>query len=241
MFLIFKAPCCEKFYVCRLCHDDLENHELDRFKVAEVQCAKCKTVQQVQRSCESCATVFGDYYCSICHLYDIDKKQYHCSACGICRIGPKEMFFHCSKCNFCLAIHLRGNHKCVENVSRQNCPVCLEDIHTSRIEAQVLPCGHLLHNTCRQLLFNKGAYRCPLCMQSAVDMTKYWEELDAEIAETPMPTEYHGMTVRVLCNDCHHHSIAPFHVLGMKCIDCGSYNTAQDGGLVAPQQQEQQQ
>lgn len=35
--------------------------------------------------------------------------------------------------------------QCVENVSRQNCPVCMEDIHTSRIGAHVLPCGHLLH------------------------------------------------------------------------------------------------
>ncbi len=90
------------------------------------------------------------------------------------RIGPREKYFHCTKCNLCLATDLKDNHKvwqvfswflkvtcsfccsqwninpcllfqCVENVSRQNCPVCMEDIHTSRIGAHVLSCGHLLH------------------------------------------------------------------------------------------------
>ncbi|XP_048450212.1 RING finger and CHY zinc finger domain-containing protein 1 isoform X1 [Rhincodon typus] len=228
-----QAPCCGNFYICRLCHDDMENHQMDRFKVTQVQCAKCETIQQVKKTCEKCKTVFGEYYCDICHLFDVDKKQYHCPPCGICRIGPKDDFFHCVKCNLCLATHLRGNHKCVENVSRQNCSVCMEDIHTSRIGAHVLTCGHLLHKTCYEMLFNKGAYRCPLCMQSAVDMTKYWEELDLEIAQTAMPSDYQNMIVKIMCNDCQLHSTTPFHVLGLKCSGCGSYNTAQDGGPIS--------
>lgn len=41
-----------------------------------------------------------------------------------------------------------------------------------------------------------------------------------------------------MCNDCQAHCTVPFHVLGMKCTACGSYNTAQDGGLIQqPQQQ----
>ncbi|XP_072439868.1 RING finger and CHY zinc finger domain-containing protein 1 isoform X3 [Chiloscyllium punctatum] len=191
---------------------------------------------KVKKTCENCKTVFGEYYCDTCHLFDVDKKQYHCPPCGICsRIGPKDDFFHCVKCNLCLATHLRGNHKCVENVSRQNCPVCMEDIHTSRIGAHVLTCGHLLHKTCYEMLFNKGAYRCPLCMQSAVDMTKYWEELDLEIAQTAMPSDYQNMVVKIMCNDCQLHSTTPFHVLGLKCTGCGSYNTAQDGGPISAQ------
>lgn len=70
----------------------------------------------------------------MCHLFDRDKKQYHCGECGICRcgpapgvgrgegvaaaeplsfprIGPEEDFFHCSKCNLCLSLSLRGKHK----------------------------------------------------------------------------------------------------------------------------------
>lgn len=97
--------------------------------------------------------------------------------------GILEVFFFYKKkklisiqqCNFVFVFA-----KCIENVSRQDCPICLEvsyfafgsgkyvglccrlcwnlmfsffclilvskqDIHTSRVEARVLPCGHLLH------------------------------------------------------------------------------------------------
>ena len=52
--------------------------------------------------------------------------------------------------------------------------------------------------------------------------------------------------LQIICNDCQAHCTVAFHVLGMKCTGCGSYNTAQDGGLIQPPQppappQEQQQ
>lgn len=47
MCVCVQAPCCGKLYVCRLCHDAEEPHELDRFKVEEVQCSQCLTLQQV--------------------------------------------------------------------------------------------------------------------------------------------------------------------------------------------------
>uniref|UniRef100_A0A8B9Y7D7 Ring finger and CHY zinc finger domain containing 1 n=1 Tax=Bos mutus grunniens TaxID=30521 RepID=A0A8B9Y7D7_BOSMU len=195
---LLKAPCCDKLYTCRLCHDNNEDHQLDRFKVKEVQCINCEKIQHAQQTCEECSTLFGEYYCSVCHLFDKDKKQYHCENCGICRIGPKEDFFHCLKCNLCLAMNLQGKHKCIENVSRQNCPICLEDIHTSRIAAQVLPCGHLLHRTCYEDMLKEG-YRCPLCMRSALDMSRSWRQRDDEVAQTPMPSEYQNMTVDFTC------------------------------------------
>lgn len=71
-------------------------------------------------------------------------------------------------------------------------------------------------------------------------MEDYWDQIDKEIAQSPMPTEYQGATVKIICNDCQAHCTAPFHVLGMKCSDCGSYNTAQDGGLIQQPQQQQQ-
>ncbi|XP_027023931.1 RING finger and CHY zinc finger domain-containing protein 1 [Tachysurus fulvidraco] len=225
---LLKAPCCKKFYVCRLCHDDDENHKMDRFQVKEVKCTVCESVQESQQVCHGCGVTFSEYYCGICHLFDKDKKQFHCQQCGICRIGPREKFFHCEKCNLCLANDLQGKHKCVENVSRQDCPVCMEDIHTSRIGAHVLLCGHLLHKTCFELMCKNGAYRCPLCMHSALDMKGYWEERDAEIAESPMPPELKNRKVKILCNDCQHRCTVDYHVLGMKCNGCGSYNTSQD-------------
>ncbi|KAB5528218.1 hypothetical protein PHYPO_G00137820 [Pangasianodon hypophthalmus] len=225
---LLKAPCCEKFYVCRLCHDDEENHKLDRFQVREVKCAVCDAVQQAQQACRRCGVTFSEYYCDICHLYDKNKKQFHCQPCGICRIGPREKFFHCEKCNLCLANDLLGKHKCLENVSRQDCPVCMEDIHTSRIGAHVMPCGHLLHKTCFELMCRNGEYRCPLCMRSALNMEEYWEERDVEIAQSPMPPEFNSRKVKILCNDCQNRCTVDFHILGMKCSSCGSYNTSQD-------------
>lgn len=35
--------------------------------------------------------------------------------------------------------------QCIEKSSHSNCPVCLEDLHTSRIAAHIPPCGHLIH------------------------------------------------------------------------------------------------
>lgn len=59
-----------------------------------------------------------------------------------------------------------------------------------------------------------------------------------------MSDESSGLTVspppQILCNDCQNHCTAPFHVLGMKCSCCGSYNTAQDGGVVQEEQREAQ-
>lgn len=72
-------------------------------------------------------------------------------------------------------------------------------------------------------------------MHSAWGMEHHWEQIDKEIAQSPMPTEYQGTTVKIICNDCQTHCTVPFHVLGMKCSGCGSYNTAQDGGLIQQQ------
>ncbi|CAB1319506.1 unnamed protein product, partial [Coregonus sp. 'balchen'] len=63
-------------------------------------------------------------------------------------------------------------------------------MHTSRIGPHVLPCGHLLHKTCFDDMVQIGAYRCPLCMHSAWNMEDYGEEMDKEMAQSPMPTEY---------------------------------------------------
>lgn len=47
---LFQAPCCGKLYPCRLCHDGAEQHQLDRFRVSEVQCSRCRLLQKVGRA-----------------------------------------------------------------------------------------------------------------------------------------------------------------------------------------------
>lgn len=136
--LSFQTPCCNKFYMCRYCHDDNESHYFNRKSVTELICTECDTRQKVQAECEKCGVRFGNvtksiwsilntiferscnwsfcplqYTCLICNLFDDeDKKQYHCDGCGICRVGGREKFFHCAVCNMCLPVQLKTDgHK----------------------------------------------------------------------------------------------------------------------------------
>ena len=48
------------------------------------------------------------------------------STFGSYRIGGRDNFFHCETCGLCLQICLKEAHKCVQQASRSNCPVCME-------------------------------------------------------------------------------------------------------------------
>ena len=104
----------------------------------------------------------------------------------------------------------------------------MEDIHTSRNPAHVTPCSHLLHTSCYQDMLARGLYACPTCGLSMQDMTTVWRSVDREVAATPMPREYAGLHRHILCKDCNTPSTVIFHVVGMKCSQCGSYNTTLD-------------
>uniref|UniRef100_A0A0K8VXU1 RING finger and CHY zinc finger domain-containing protein 1 n=1 Tax=Bactrocera latifrons TaxID=174628 RepID=A0A0K8VXU1_BACLA len=227
---MFVTPCCNKFYKCRFCHDENESHHFDRKTLTELICSECNTRQKVQEQCEACGMRFGKYTCLICNLFDdTDKKQYHCNGCGICRIGGAENFFHCKVCDMCLPIRLKiDGHRCVENISRSHCPVCLGDIHTSRIPCHIPDCGHLLHKTCFDQLLNSGHYTCPICQTSLIDMTALWEYLDAQAVSLPVPKKYENQRIHIFCNDCHKTSKTKFNFIGLKCMQCGAYNTTQD-------------
>lgn len=111
-FFILQTPCCNKIYYCRFCHDESESHQVNRDDVTEIVCTGCDTRQKVQAQCEKCSLRFGKYTCLKCKLFDDeDKKQYHCEGCGICRIGGRDKFFHCPKCNMCLPVNIKNKHK----------------------------------------------------------------------------------------------------------------------------------
>ena len=67
--------------------------------------------------------------------------------------------------------------------------------------------------------------------------------LDAEIAAMPMPAEYRNKLMTVACNDCLAKSQVPFHIVGGKCRECGTYNTTRlkDELVDAPMNQDLQQ
>ena len=87
-----KTDCCQKYYNCRVCHDENENHELDRITIKTIKCKKCQTEQRINKKCIKCNFIFGFYYCKICNLLDyVNKNQYHCEECGICWKGSRLM------------------------------------------------------------------------------------------------------------------------------------------------------
>lgn len=111
VFFFFQTPCCNKVYTCRFCHDKEETHTVNRKEVTELICVLCDTRQPVQATCQNCHCRFGKYTCLECNLFDDeDKNQYHCDGCGICRVGGRDRFFHCAKCNMCLPVQLQNGH-----------------------------------------------------------------------------------------------------------------------------------
>lgn len=64
-------------------------HVLDRHAITRVKCAHCSLEQPVATRCRGCLQQFGRYSCLECNFFDenINKKQFHCSMCGICRVG----------------------------------------------------------------------------------------------------------------------------------------------------------
>lgn len=227
------SPCCGTIYSCRLCHDEDKydflideklRHRIDRFKISEVVCTECNMKQNVQQYCEYCGVCFGKYYCDICHLFDDkEKDQFHCNGCGFCRIGGKDNFVHCNTCNMCIPKSVYDNHKCL-NIVDSSCPICMDDLFTSITGILQLKCGHYIHNTCLNELL-KTSYKCPMCSSSIVVIDEYNKLIDEEIEAMEMPEEYKNTMVNILCNDCHNTNNVKFHIIGLKCADCGCYNT----------------
>lgn len=44
-----RAPCCQRLFTCRLCHDQASDHTVDREEVKEMLCMRCGTLQPMHR------------------------------------------------------------------------------------------------------------------------------------------------------------------------------------------------
>ncbi|KAK2990578.1 hypothetical protein RJ640_019858, partial [Escallonia rubra] len=223
-----------------------DRHELVRRDVKQVVCAVCDTEQQVAHVCANCGVKMGEYFCEICKFYDdaIEKQQFHCDDCGICRVGGRENFFHCQKCEVVDLLRSDGYLfwlVCTSSMMSNGVGRILITMDLNRLlvvighgqwwflfdsvkGAQIMKCGHTMHMDCYIEMIKQKQYRCPICSKSALNMSLAWEGLDEEIEATPMPEDYRR-EVPVLCNDCNATSSAWFHILGHKCSHCGSYNT----------------
>lgn len=225
-----RASCCGKFYTCRICHDEEEQHKINRYEIREMRCMHCSTIQKIGQFCsnQKCKKRLGKYYCDICHLLtDANKDIFHCKFCNICRVGKESDYKHCLKCGVCINTCILETHTCIENSIRNNCPICIEPMFTSIKPVTPLVCGHYMHLHCLQDYLESN-YRCPICSKSLKeDMSEYWNRIDEYMIENQMPEEFKDKTSNIICNDCGKHSKVPYHFIYHKCSNknCGSYNT----------------
>jgi len=208
------------------------HHTIDRFAIREIICRKCHTRQSSKADeCISCGTRFGEYHCTTCNLWMSAKdKPYHCDACGFCRIGGRENFKHCYSCGMCVDIDLYDNHNCNAGKFMSCCPVCQEDLFTSRDATHEMPCGHTIHWHCFQDLITYDS-RCPICkksIESAENLASTWSSIANSITMQPLPPDM-AKVVNITCNDCSGSSCGrSWHFLGVQCPYCCSFNTTVD-------------
>lgn len=237
-----ECPTCYKWFTCRFCHDAaVEDHKLIRSEVKYVLCMNCNSPQVPELSyCIECGLEMANYFCKICVLYDNDptKDIYHCDKCGICRLGLglDKDYFHCDTCNICLSIDLKEKHRCIRDTTHSNCPICNEYLFTSISPVVFMKCGHSIHQNCYDEM-SKHSYKCPICKKTVVNIESQFRILDQEIALQPLPDPYNKWRCIVSCNDCKGKSNVPYHVLGLRCKYCQSYNTNQLK-LIKPEEEE---
>lgn len=234
---------CRKWYTCRFCHDEVEDHHLIRRDTENMLCMICGHAQPAAQNCRKCEEQTAQYYCDICKLWDNDGKKsiYHCNDCGICRIGQGlgKDFFHCKvrrltpgfrqrpssrshdtnkpqTCCVCLPISIEDTHRCIERSTQCDCPICGDYMFTSPETVVVMRCGHSIHSKCLSE-HSKSSFRCPICSKTIANMESTFRNLDRTIESQPMPAEFKDTKGLIYCNDCGAKSVVKYHWLGLKC------------------------
>ncbi|KAL9190162.1 hypothetical protein ACHAXT_007373 [Thalassiosira profunda] len=234
-----RHPTSGRLYTCRLCCEQTRematkdnDSPLDRYEVKEVLCMKCGALQPagdkcVNPECQSAGKPFARYTCKICNFYDDtpNKSIYHCPFCNVCRSGQGLGidYRHCMRCNACVS--LKDDHHCIPQRLQGNCPICHETMFESTEPLRGLKCGHVMHLSCFSMYMRGQCYTCPLCKKSAEDMSEYFGLLDAAVRMQPMPPVYANTTSNIYCQDCCKMGNVAYHFVGLKCDQCGSYNT----------------
>jgi len=220
-----------------------QHHTIDRFAVTEVICRFCYLRQSSKTNrCLGCNTQFGEYHCAICNLWmSKEERPYHCPDCGFCRVGGAENFRHCHDCGMCIDKSLFREHNCKVGKYMSNCPVCQEDLFSSRSASHEMPCGHAIHWHCFRDLAAHDS-RCPVCKKTAETherMLPTWNAMAMGIALQPVPPDL-AKAVTIVCNDCEKsEENRAWHFLGVQCRHCQSFNTVVERiAMVGPQAHE---
>ncbi|KAJ2453174.1 hypothetical protein EV183_002421 [Coemansia sp. RSA 2336] len=214
------AQCCSVWVPCRFCHNDMQDHSMDRFAVERMKCMLCLEEQPLGQQCQKCKATVARYFCKKCRLLDDgpDKKVFHCDQCGICRSGSPDEFFHCKGCDACVATEYRDSHGCREHILHADCPICGEDLRDSTQTVVQIACEHLIHEACLQQSL-KYSYKCPLCSASLCNMDALFGAIERYLQLSSMPHKYRNRTSRIFCNDCRQRSAAKFHFMYHKRRD----------------------
>jgi Zinc-ribbon/Ring finger domain len=127
----------------------------------------------------------------------------------------------------CIDAFLVDNHNCKSGKYMSNCPICQEDLFSSRFASHEMPCGHAIHWHCFKELTSYDT-RCPVCKKTAESpeqMAATWSAIAMGIALQPVPPEMARM-VNIYCNDCESTDCnLRWHFLGVRCVHCFSFNT----------------
>lgn len=227
------AQCCGTWTMCRFCHDkktvSTDHHEMNRFECSDMLCITCHTIQPASRDCRGCGRRLAEYFCDRCRLWEDRPAEahpiYHCDECGLCRVGRREDFVHCVRCNCCLTVEWMAKHRCIERSLECNCPICGDYLFTSVLPVMFMQCGHAIHTACFYKMEMRSTHACPVCQKSVRDMSFLYRKLDEVLSAQPMPDEYAKDRSLILCNDCERRSETKYHFLYHKCVLCNSYNT----------------
>ncbi|KAK3397396.1 hypothetical protein B0T20DRAFT_256807 [Sordaria brevicollis] len=230
-----QCAACDRWYTCRLCHDEAEDHTLPRRDTRHMLCMLCGRAQKASHTCVGCHQSAASYYCNICKLWNDDRNKpiYHCNDCGLCRVGLGlgKDFFHCKKCSACVSTSTE--HRCIERSTDCDCPICGDYLFNSPRPVAIMPCGHTIHKHCFDV-HQIRSYKCPICNKTCINMEIHFRQLDILIATQPMPDEYQDARAVISCNDCSAKSQTRYHWLGLKCSVCHSYNTVEHRLLHMP-------
>ena len=98
------------------------------------------------------------------------------------------------------------------------------DLFTSTKSTIILPCNHVIHIHCVNE-WMKQNIGCPLCRKTMISghiLDEYIQTYDKYILNNPLPDLE---LINAYCNDCNKNFQINFHPVGLKCINCGGYNT----------------
>jgi len=219
------TDCCDKFYSCIHCHneDNDLDHVIEKKDINLIKCTSCGFIQDLKKRCEECNTLFGEYFCEICKLFDDTPKQIvHCDECGICRVSLGKKLFHCKKCSMC------GFSKHTKCYDVTDCPICCDPLWNSIKNATQTKCGHWIHGDCLNELL-KNDYKCPTCQKSIIDINLLEKIIDPQVEANVMPDDIKNTKVTIYCRDCEKKTYdKELNLVAMKCDYCRSYNTVRE-------------